>query len=97
MDRSFYVYILGSARNGTLYVGVASDLARRTYEHRNNLVEGFTEKYKVLRLVWYEVHGDINEAILREKRIKKWDRSWKFRLIEEMNPDWIDFCDEIIR
>jgi putative endonuclease len=94
--RDYYVYILASDRNGTLYVGVTNDLARRVYEHRNDLIEGFTKRYGVHRLVWFEVHGDINEAIIREKRIKKWNRSWKLRVIEEMNPDWIDLADQLM-
>ncbi|HMI97336.1 MAG TPA: GIY-YIG nuclease family protein [Micropepsaceae bacterium] len=94
--RGYYVYILASDRNGTLYVGVTNDLARRVYEHRNDLVEGFTKRYGVHRLVWFEIHGDINEAILREKRIKKWNRSWKLRLIEKMNPDWIDLTEKLM-
>jgi putative endonuclease len=94
--RDYYVYILASDRNGTLYVGVTNDLARRVYEHRNDLIEGFTKRYAVHRLVWFEVHGDINEAILREKRIKKWNRSWKLRVIEEMNPDWIDLTEQLM-
>ena len=94
--RHYYVYILASDRNGTLYVGVTNDLARRVYEHRNDLIEGFTKRYGVHRLVWFEVHGDINEAIIREKRIKKWNRSWKLRVIEEMNPDWIDLTEQLM-
>ena len=94
--RDYYVYILASDRNGTLYVGVTNDLARRVYEHRNDLIEGFTKRYGVHRLVWFEVHGDINEAIIREKRIKKWNRSWKLRVIEEMNPDWIDLTEKLM-
>ena len=94
--RDYYVYILASDRNGTLYVGVTNDLARRVYEHRNDLIEGFSKRYGVHRLVWFEVHGDINEAILREKRIKKWNRSWKLRVIEEMNPDWIDLTEQLM-
>jgi len=91
--RQYYVYIVVSDRNGTLYVGVTNDLARRMYEHRNGLVEGFTKKYSVHKLVWLEVHGDIREAILREKRIKKWNRNWKLRLIEEVNPNWKDLTE----
>jgi putative endonuclease len=94
--RDYYVYILASDRNGTLYVGVTNDLARRVYEHRNDLIEGFTKRYGVHRLVWFEVHGDINEAILREKRVKKWNRSWKLRAIEAMNPDWIDLTEQLM-
>ena len=91
-----YVYILASKRNGTLYVGVTSDLIKRIYEHRQNLVEGFTNKYNVHELVYYEVHSDIEAAILREKQIKKWNRRWKLRLIEEMNSEWRDLYQEIV-
>lgn len=88
--RSFYVYILASARNGTLYVGVTGDLARRTYEHRTGAIPGFTAKYRVDRHVYFEIHDNPEAAILREKRLKKWNRDWKLRLIEERNPDWVD-------
>ena len=91
-----YVYILASKRNGTLYVGVTSDLIKRIYEHKQNLVEGFTNKYTVHELVYYEVHSDIEAAILREKQIKKWNRRWKLRLIEEMNSKWRDLYQEIV-
>jgi putative endonuclease len=91
-----YVYILASKRNGTLYIGVTSDLAKRCYEHKNDIVEGFTKKYQVHSLVYYETHDDIREAIKREKQIKKWNRDWKIRIIEEMNPEWIDLYDEIV-
>jgi len=91
----YFVYIMASARNGTLYVGVTNDVGRRSFEHRNDLVEGFTKKYGVHRLVWFEEHGDIREAILREKRIKKWERAWKLRLIEESNPDWDDLSEKM--
>ena len=91
-----YVYILASKRNGTLYVGVTSDLIKRIYEHKQNLVEGFTNKYNVHELVYYEVHSDIEAAILREKQIKKWNRRWKLRLIEEMNSEWRDLYQEIV-
>jgi len=94
--RKGYVYILASKRNGTLYTGVTSDLAKRVYEHKNNLVDGFTKKYNVHSLVYYEVHEDIEEAILREKQIKKWNRKWKLRIIEEMNPEWRDLYQEIV-
>jgi putative endonuclease len=91
----YYVYILASDRNGTLYVGVTNDLTRRVYEHRNNLIDGFTKRYGVHCLVWFEIHGDINEAILREKRIKKWNRIWKLRLIEQSNPGWADLVEQV--
>ena len=90
MERSFYVYILASQRNGTLYVGVTSDLARRVYEHRERLTPGFTAKYGVKTLVWYEDFPTADEAITAEKRIKRWRRSWKLALIEKMNPRWDD-------
>jgi putative endonuclease len=91
-----YLYILASGRNGTLYVGVTSDLRKRIYEHKQNLIDGFTKKYRVHALVYYEMHNDIEEAITREKQIKKWNRRWKLRLIEEMNPEWKDLYTEII-
>ncbi len=95
MNRVPCVYILASARNGTLYVGVTSDLVKRVFEHRNDFVEGFTKKYKVHRLVYYEVFGDMTAAITREKQIKKWNRKWKQELIERNNPYWNDLFDSI--
>ena len=95
MVKQFYVYILASKRNGTLYVGVTSDLTKRVWEHKNKFVKGFTEQYGVDKLVYCEVHSDAENAILREKQIKKWNRSWKLRLIEEKNPSWKDLFDEI--
>ena len=90
------VYILASRRNGTLYVGVTSDLAARIWQHRNDVVDGFTKKYGVHMLVYFELHDDMESAIIREKRLKKWNRAWKLRLIEEMNPDWIDLYESIL-
>jgi len=95
MSKQFYVYILASKPNGTLYVGVTSDLVKRVWEHKNKLVKGFTEKYGVDKLAYYEEYIDAENAILREKQIKKWNRSWKLRLIEEKNPEWNDLFDEI--
>lgn len=92
-----YVYMLASARNGTLYVGVTSDLIRRVWEHKGRFVEGFSARYGVSLLVWFEPHERIEAAILREKQIKKWRRSWKLRLIEEANPYWRDLYDEILQ
>ncbi len=89
------VYILASQRNGTLYIGVTSDLVQRIWQHRNEVVQGFTRKYGVHMLVWYELHEDMENAIIREKRLKKWNRTWKLRLIEEMNPNWDDLYDSI--
>ena len=88
------VYILASKRNGTLYIGVTSDLAQRVSLHKQDLIEGFTKRYGVHRVVYYEMHHTMPEAILREKRLKKWNRAWKIRLIESMNPEWVDLFDE---
>lgn len=96
MDKYSYLYILANKRNGTLYIGVTADLIKRIYEHKNNLVEGFSKKYKVHKLVYYEQHYDITEAILREKQVKKWKRLWKLKLIEQFNPDWNDLYNTII-
>ncbi|MBV9860364.1 MAG: GIY-YIG nuclease family protein [Alphaproteobacteria bacterium] len=89
------VYILASRRNGTLYVGVTSDLARRVAQHRSPAPEGFTREHGVHRLVYAEFHDTMADAMLREKRIKKWRRAWKLRAIEERNPQWRDLCDEV--
>ncbi|MDR4504070.1 MAG: GIY-YIG nuclease family protein [Candidatus Scalindua sp.] len=94
--KQYYVYILASKRNGTLYIGITNDLIRRVYEHKNNLVEGFTKKYRVHRLVHFESTLDVKAAIEREKCIKRWKRSWKIELIEEHNPEWKDLYYEII-
>lgn len=92
-ERLYYVYILASRRNGTLYIGVSNDIMRRTWEHKNDLIEGFTKKYGVHILVWYEIHEDIDAAIRREKRMKRWNRAWKIALIEENNSGWNDLYD----
>ena len=89
------VYILASKPNGTLYVGVTSDLIQRIWQHRNGFVEGFTKRYGVHRLVWYEVHECMESAIRREKAIKKWHRAWKIELVEKNNPTWRDLYNEI--
>ena len=94
-ERKPCVYMLASQRNGTLYVGVTSDLAKRVWKHRNNVVEGFTAQYNVHMLVWYEVHETMESAIQREKAIKEWKRTWKIRRIGEMNPDWNDLYESI--
>lgn len=88
--KSFYVYILASKRNGTLYIGVTNNIQRRIYEHKNNLIDGFTKNYSVHRLVYYEETNDSKSAIAREKQLKHWNREWKLRLIEEKNKDWND-------
>jgi len=90
------VYILASKRNGTVYVGVTSNLTKRVWEHKNNLVAGFTQKYGVHRLVWYEVHDEMESAITREKQLKRWNRAWKIDLIEETNKDWTDLYESIL-
>ena len=89
------VYILASSRNGTLYVGVTSDLLNRVWEHKNDLVKGFTKRYGVHMLVWYEVHETMESAIQREKNIKKWNRKWKLALIERLNPLWRDLFSDL--
>jgi putative endonuclease len=93
--KQYYVYILASKKDGVLYVGVTNDLIKRIYEHKNNLVDGFTQRYHVHRLVYFESTDDVNVAIAREKTLKKWNRAWKVRLIEKENPDWSDLYDEI--
>ena len=90
------VYIVASRPKGTLYIGVTSNLARRVWEHKNDFVEGFTKRYEVHDLVWYEVHDSMESAISREKALKKWNRAWKVRLIEEGNPWWSDLYEQIL-
>ena len=92
MDKQYFVYLLASKPYGTLYTGITSNLIQRVYQHKEGLVDGFTKKYNVHRLVFYEVHSDVNEAILREKRIKKWNRLWKINLIEQHNPQWLNLA-----
>jgi putative endonuclease len=94
-DKCYWVYILASRIGGTLYIGVTNNMVRRVYEHRQGLVEGFTKQYGVHRLVYFEQLDDIEQAILREKRLKKWDRAWKIQLIEENNPNWDDLYSRI--
>ncbi len=94
MNNSYYVYILASQRNGTLYIGVTNDLARRIDEHKQDLADGFTKKYNVKMLVYYEETNDVTSAIAREKCIKKWNRAWKLKLIEEENPEWRDLSED---
>ena len=89
------VYILATGKRGTLYIGVTSDLIARTWQHREHVVDGFTTRYKVTMLVWYELHGTMESAIQREKQLKKWNREWKLRLVGESNPEWRDLWDEI--
>ena len=88
--KTYFVYILASKRNGTLYIGVTNNLERRISEHQQNLIEGFTKKYRVDHLVYYETTSDVASALQREKQLKKWNRKWKLELIEKENPDWKD-------
>jgi putative endonuclease len=92
----YYVYILARRRNGTLYVGVTSDLVKRVYEHKSDLVDGFTKKYGVHNLVYYETAHSIDSAIAREKQMKKWNRAWKMKLVEKVNPDWRDLYPDLL-
>ena len=96
MDRFFFVYILASRRNGTLYVGVTNDLVRRVYEHKEGALPGFTKKYGVKLLVYFEQHEEIGAAIARENAMKKWRRAWKLELIERENPEWRDLSGDFL-
>ena len=96
MNRQPAVYILASKRNGTLYIGVTSNLIKRIWEHKNNLVEGFTRQYSIYLLVWYELHATMDAAIVREKQLKSWKRHWKLDLIEKDNPGWRDLYMDIV-
>jgi putative endonuclease len=93
---TYFVYILASQRNGTLYVGVTNNLARRIYEHREKIIEGFTSQYNVTKLVWFDQTDSIEEAISHEKRLKRWQRAWKIALIEKTNPSWNDLYEGIL-
>ncbi|MEA2030534.1 MAG: GIY-YIG nuclease family protein [candidate division Zixibacteria bacterium] len=93
--KQYYTYIMTSKRNGTLYIGVTSNLVRRVYEHKNETVKGFTKKYNIKRLIYYEIYQDAREAIMREKRLKSWKRKWKLDLIEQENPEWLDLYDSL--
>ncbi len=94
MPTSFFTYILAGKRNGTLYTGHTDDLGRRVGDHKNGEIKGFTAKYGVDRLVWFEEHGSRDEAFRRERQIKEWKRSWKIELIERLNPGWLDLLEE---
>ena len=95
MEKRFYVYMLASKRNGTLYLGVTSDIVKRVWQHKNGLAEGFTKKYGIKRLVYYEIHEDAENAMKREKQLKKWRRAWKVELVEEKNSEWRDLYADI--
>jgi len=96
MSKQPYVYILASKKNGTLYIGVTSNLAQRIWQHKNNQTPGFTQKYNIHNLVYYEQHEAMESAITREKQMKKWKREWKIKLIEENNPSWEDLWQQIL-
>ena len=96
MNKQPAVYILASKRKGTLYTGVTSNLIKRIWEHKNCVVEGFTQRYNVHQLVWYELHENMESAIMREKQLKNWRRKWKMELIEEKNPEWFDLYSTIV-
>ena len=96
MERQPCVYLLASIRNGTLYTGVTSNLVKRIWEHKHHVVDGFTKKYGVEILVWYEVHETMESAISREKAIKNWKREWKIKVIEMMNPQWLDLYSDLL-
>jgi len=93
----YYVYILASRRDGAIYLGITNDLVRRVYEHRSKAVRGFTSRYNIARLVWFEAYDDPVSAISREKELKKWKRAWKTRLIEAENPQWVDLYETICK
>jgi len=95
MDNLYYTYILTKKNKTVLYIGVTNDLKRRVYEHKNKLIKGFSSNYNVDSLVYFEIFQYVNEAILREKRLKEWKREWKERIINEMNPSWEDLYDKI--
>lgn len=95
-QKQVFVYILANKRNGTLYTGVTSNLPERVWQHKNNIVEGFSKKYSIHKLVYCEPHNSMNAAIEREKQIKKWRREWKLKLIEDLNPEWRDLYEDVV-
>lgn len=96
LQKQYYVYILASQKYGTLYIGMTRDLRKRVYEHREGGLKGFSKQYSVKKLVYYEIHEDVTQAILREKQLKKWNRDWKIKLIEETNLGWFDLYGGLI-
>ncbi len=96
MDKNYYVYIVTNKKYGVLYIGVTNNLVRRVYEHKHSIIEGFTKRYNINKLVYFEVYDEIEEAILREKRLKKWNRQWKINLIENENSNWDDLYNQLI-
>jgi len=95
--KTYYIYILTSKKNGTLYIGLTNNLVRRIFEHKSGLIKGFTKKYSVNKLVYFENYSDINAAILREKRLKKWKRQWKIEMIQKENPEWEDLYEDLTK
>ena len=96
MTKRYFVYLLSNKKNGTLYIGITNDLVRRVYEHKSKHVEGFSKKYNLSRLVWFDETSDVNAAIEKEKQMKKWKRAWKVGLIEEANPSWRDLYFDLV-
>lgn len=96
MQKQYYVYIMASKKHGTLYIGATDDLVKRVYQHKNNLVEGFTKKYNIHMLVYHESTSNASSMVTRERQLKKWNRQWKIELIEKFNPEWKDLYEEII-
>ena len=94
--KTYYIYILASRKNGTLYIGVTNNIAKRIHQHKSKASEGFTKRYNVHQLVWYDQSNDIHEVLQREKQMKKWKRQWKINLIEEQNPNWRDLSEDFI-
>ena len=94
--KDYYIYILTNKKHGTLYIGITNNLMRRIYEHKNGIIKGFTKKYNLDKLVYFEQTTDINAAIQREKRLKKWNRAWKIELIESINPEWKDLSESFV-
>lgn len=95
MDKQYFVYIMARERNSTFYVGITSELQQRVWQHKEGTYDGFTKKYDINKLVYYEIFDNPENAIAREKRLKKWNRTWKMRVIEEMNPDWLDLYETL--
>jgi putative endonuclease len=96
MNKQYFVYILANRKHGTLYIGITSNLTQRTYQHKSKIVHGFTKRYDIHKLVYFETFDDPISAITREKRLKKWDREWKLQLIERENPGWVDLYDTLV-
>jgi putative endonuclease len=96
MNKQPAVYIMANRRNGMLYIGVTSNFIKRIWEHKNDMVKGFAKRYSVHQLVWYELHENMESAIVREKRLKDWKREWKLELIENQNPNWVDLYDTLV-